>query len=59
MLEGWAYGAIYASAPNAPAACQAGSTTTITSDHTAASPTSHPDTGSQHYRLNNVPRHFI
>jgi hypothetical protein len=58
MLEGWAYGAIYASSAERAHSLPAGLTTTITTDHTAASLTSHPDTGSQHYRLNNVPRHY-
>jgi transposase InsO family protein len=59
LLGGWAYGAIYTTTPNEPAACPAGSTTTITTDHTAASATSHPDTGSQHYKPNNASRWLI
>jgi hypothetical protein len=43
-------------APNELAASPAGSTSTITNDHTPASATNHPDDASRHYRLNNVPR---
>ena len=36
MLGGWAYGAIYGTATNAPQPSPAGSTSTIAADHTAA-----------------------
>ena len=42
LLERWAYGAIYGSSAERTAASQAGSTSTITADPTAASATKHP-----------------
>ena len=45
MLGGWAYGAIYGTLRERErSACPAGSTTTITADHTAASATKPPIT---------------
>ena len=41
LLDGWAYGASTAAAPNAPPPSPAGSTSTITDDHTAPSATNH------------------
>ena len=46
MLGGWAYGAIYPTAPNATPPSPAGSTSTIAADHTAPSATSHPSPAS-------------
>ena len=47
MLGGWAYGAIYGTSAERTAPSQAGSTTTIAADHTAASTTSHPSPASR------------
>jgi transposase InsO family protein len=42
LLAGWAYAAIYANSQERADALDAGSTPTITPDHTAASATNHP-----------------
>ena len=47
MLGGWAYGAIYGTSAERTRALQAGSTTTIADDHTAASTTSRPSPASR------------
>ena len=46
LLGGWAYGAIYPTAANAPPPWPAGSTSTIATDHTAPSATSRPSLAS-------------
>ena len=47
MLGGWAYGAIYGNSTERTRPSQAGSTTTIAADPTAASTTSHPSPASR------------